>query len=93
MGSHGKVMNIERTEEQSKVVEHAGDRLPSVTDPRTRTTYVLVSAEVFERVKALVDSAYDLSDTYRAQIDSAMRAGWSDPAMDDYNDYDAHRKA
>lgn len=33
-----------------------------------------------------------LSDTYGAQLDSAMKAGWEDPAMDEYNDYDAHRK-
>lgn len=33
-----------------------------------------------------------LSDTYRAQIESALRAGWNDPAMDDYNEYDRHHK-
>jgi hypothetical protein len=33
-----------------------------------------------------------LSDSYRAQMESAMQAGWSDPAMDDYNDYDSHHK-
>jgi hypothetical protein len=27
----------------------------------------------------------DLSDTYEAQMESAMRAGWDDPLMDDYN--------
>ena len=34
----------------------------------------------------------DLADTYRAQIESALQAGWADPAMDDYNDYDRHRQ-
>lgn len=86
-------MSIELTEDQSKAVEQAGDKSPSVTDPRTRKTYVLVSAEVFERIRALVgDADYALADTYRAQVDSAMEAGWNDPAMDEYNDYDAHRK-
>jgi hypothetical protein len=33
-----------------------------------------------------------LADTYRAQIGSAMKAGWDDPAMDDYNHYDRLRK-
>ena len=37
-------------------------------------------------------SAEPVSEAYRAQADSAMRAGWKDPEMDDYNDYDAHRK-
>ena len=86
-------MIIELTEEQSKAVDQAGAAPPNVRDPRTQRTYVLVSADVFERVRALVtDDDYALSDTYRAQFDSAMRAGWDDPAMDDYNDYDAHHK-
>jgi hypothetical protein len=46
-----------------------------------------------ERDDELVDPADDsLAETYRAQIDSAMRAGWADPVMDEYNDYDAHLK-
>jgi hypothetical protein len=86
-------MHIELTEDQSKAIERAGDKTPSVTDPRTRKSYVLVGAEFFERIKALVgDGDYALVDTYRAQLDSAMRAGWSDPAMDEYNDYDAHHR-
>jgi hypothetical protein len=34
---------------------------------------------------------YQLSDTYAAQIESAMHAGWNDPLMDEYNDYDSPR--
>src|SRR5947209_7501867 len=87
------VMGIELTEDQSKAIEHASDHPPSATDPRTRKTYVLVSMDVFERVKALVADSDDvLSDTNRAQVESAMRAGWNDPAMDEYNDHDSHRK-
>jgi antitoxin (DNA-binding transcriptional repressor) of toxin-antitoxin stability system len=33
----------------------------------------------------------DLGETYAAQMESALQAGWSDPLMDEYNDYDAHR--
>jgi hypothetical protein len=48
--------------------------------------------EVFDRIKAMIPEEEDsVRDAYRAQLDSAMRAGWDDPAMDDYNDYDAHR--
>lgn len=35
---------------------------------------------------------YRLEDTYRAQIESAMKAGWDDPVMDEYNNYDSKRK-
>jgi hypothetical protein len=86
-------MSIQLTEEQSKAIEQAKDTLPSLTDPRTQKTYVLVSIDIFERVKALVNGeGYALADTYGAQVDSAMKAGWNDPAMDAYDDYDAHRK-
>jgi hypothetical protein len=86
-------MNIELTEEQSKAIEQTRDQPPCVTDPRTHKTYVLVGADLFERMKSLVGDGYALSDTYRAQMDSAMKAGWNDPAMNDYNNYDAHRKS
>jgi antitoxin (DNA-binding transcriptional repressor) of toxin-antitoxin stability system len=33
----------------------------------------------------------DLDDTIAAQVESALEAGWSDPLMDEYNDYDSHR--
>jgi len=87
-------MTIELTEAQSKALEQAGSAPPSVTDPRTQKTYVLISTETFDQIRALVpQDDYTLTDTYRAQIDAAMRAGWNDPVMDDYNNYDAHRKS
>ena len=85
-------MSIQLTEDQSKAIERTTET-PLATDPRTHKAYRLISVDVFERVKSLVgDSDSALADTYRAQIDSAMKAGWNDPAMDEYNDYDAHRK-
>jgi hypothetical protein len=51
---------------------------------------VLVDESVFQQLQSLVGD--DLGDTYQAQIESAMRAGWDDPVMDEYNDYDRHRK-
>ena len=51
------------------------------TKINAQKTYVLVVADVFERIKGLVgDVGYTLGDTYRAQVDSAMKAGWDDPA-------------
>jgi hypothetical protein len=39
------------------------------------------------------DDTFDIRESYPAQEQVAAAAGWDDPAMDDYNDYDAHRKA
>lgn len=33
----------------------------------------------------------ELSDTYVAQQVAALAAGWDEPEMDDYDDYDAKR--
>ena len=73
---------------RSAVVSNPGEFLELVDD-RTRAAYVLIPVEEFQRLKTAADD--DLADTYRAQIKSALRAGWGDPIMDEYNDYDAHR--
>jgi hypothetical protein len=66
---------------------HPEDPL-QLLDEETNTVYVLVPASRLD-LRHLVDD--DLAATYPAQMESAMRAGWDDPAMDDYNNYDAHR--
>jgi hypothetical protein len=43
-------------------------------DPRTDETYVLVRADVYERMRAIIDGA-------------TKRAGWDDPALDAYEKY------
>jgi hypothetical protein len=73
---------------RSALVAHPGVALELV-DEQTRAAYVLMPAEEFQRLKTAM--GYDLEETYRAQIATAMAAGWDDPRMDAYNDYDAHR--
>ena len=68
---------------------HPGESLELV-DEQTDTAYVLVSAREFQRLKTAAND--ELGDTYAAQRESAMRAGWDDPRMDEYNDYDAQRR-
>ena len=67
--------------------------MPGVTvellDEKTHRSYVLLPAEEFQRLKNVGED--ELSRTYTAQVESAMRAGWDDPSMDEYNDYDCHR--
>jgi len=82
-------MTIELTDEQRKALESQPNEPLRIVDPRTNQTYVLVQEKVYVQVQSLLQD--DLSDTYAAQVDSAMKAGWNDPKMDEYDDYDKHR--
>ncbi len=70
------------------VTAHPGEPLELI-DQETHAAYVLVRADEFWRLAA--GNEDELSDSYVAQIESAMRAGWDDPRMDAYDDYDAYR--
>ena len=63
-----------------------------VIDPKSATAYVIVRADVFEQMSRILKDDYQISDTYLAQVQSAWHAGWNDPAMDDYNNYDESLK-
>jgi hypothetical protein len=71
------------------IVAHPGVPVELV-DEQTHTAYVLLPAEQFQRMRAASED--ELEDTYATQVESAMRAGWDDPRMDEYNEYDAHRE-
>ncbi len=68
---------------RTAVTAHPGEPLELV-DEQTKIAYVLVPAEEFQRLKTADDD--ELGDSYAAQIESAMQAGWDDPRMDEYND-------
>ena len=85
-------MNPKLTDEQRQALQAQPDAPVPVIDEQTATLYVLVRADLYERMKALLEEDFDLSDTYPAQMESAMRAGWADPEMDDYDHYDENRK-
>jgi hypothetical protein len=63
---------IELTDEQRQELERQGEAL--ARDPKTNETYVLVRADVFEQMRAIVDG-------------QARRAGWDDPTLDVYENY------
>lgn len=70
------------------VMAHPGVTV-ELLDELTHRAYVLIPVEEFERLKTVAED--DLADSYPAQMESAMKAGWNDPLMDEYNDYDSHR--
>ena len=85
-------MTPELTPQLQQLLDALGDAPPRIVDPRTNKAYVLVAAEQYDRIKALLERDDSLGDTYPAQTESALRAGWGDPAMDAYDHYDEHRK-
>ena len=63
---------IELTEEQQRELEKAEPA--KLCDPRTDVTFVSVRADLYERMRAIIDGA-------------TKRAGWDDPVLDAYEQY------
>ena len=84
-------MAIRLPDELRSAINSQGGAPLHLIDEETQAAYVLLPADEFARLRpAGVQS--ELDDTYAAQIESAMRGGWADPEMDEYNDYDSHRR-
>jgi hypothetical protein len=82
------VVMIELTEQQQKVLDTA-ESPPRVLDPRTSQGYVLVTAELYERLKDLLDPGPLTEDERRTILQGVWRrANWDDPRMDDYDALD-----
>jgi hypothetical protein len=89
-----KGTDMELTEEQRrKVCEVNGDPI-MLTDPETQQEYVLLRADVYERLKRLVyDDSPPTDEEKRRQLaESGKRAGWDDPKMAVYDNYDENLK-
>ena len=80
-------MTIELTETQRQAIAECGATLLRVVDPGTNTAYVLVRADVFERLQGVLNGDLQPRDAYSA-IDRAFAEGWNDPRMDDYDRYE-----
>jgi hypothetical protein len=78
-------MSIELTDQQQRAVD--AEEAPRLVDPRTGTAYVLLRAELFERLRGVLGDDLQPRDAYPA-IDRAFAEGWNDPKMDDYDRYD-----
>ena len=81
-------MNPVLTSEQIQAIQADPNVALRVIDPHNNEAYVIVRADVYEQMQLILKDEYQLRDTSVAQMRSALRAGWDDPAMDDYNNYD-----
>jgi hypothetical protein len=82
------------TQEQRQELRGANGGEVRVCDPDAQEEYVLVPAKVYDRLKSLLydDSDWSPEEQLRLLGESGMRAGWDDPDMDLYDNYDESRK-
>lgn len=86
-------MTPKLSNEQRRAIDEQHGGPVFVVDGDTQEQYVLLPAETYQKIRALIDDdTFDIRETYPLQEKAAGAAGWDDPAMDDYNDYDSHRK-
>ena len=86
-------MTPKLTTDQRQAIEEKGGKPVYLIDADTNTSYVLLRADQFERIKAMVGEETELDPrmTYAA-LDETFREGWDDPAMDAYDNHDAHKR-
>jgi hypothetical protein len=73
---------IELTEEQLQAL--ARQETPEVLDPRTRTPYVLVRKDVYQRLRGLLEDEEDVRATAEL-VDKLMAADDADdPSLESY---------
>jgi hypothetical protein len=84
-------MTVSLTHElRQALADHPGELLELIDDA-SRARYVLIPAEQFDRLKALLTvDDFEIQESYSAQNETLARAGWDDPELDIYNDYDGN---
>ena len=85
-------MTPKLTEEMREAIrKHPGTPL-YVVDAETQTTYVLLPAETYQRVEALLyDNTEPNPDEHLPLAHEALQDAWDAPGMEQYDDYDSHR--
>ncbi len=79
------------TQEIRQAIERAGDEPIRLEDPQTTQTYVLVRAELYDRIQRI------FADEDRHSAEAAFSGiqevfeDWNDPAMDIYDSLDPRR--
>jgi hypothetical protein len=84
---------IELTLEQRQAMGQNGEALLRALDPDTDTTYVLITEEVYTRLRGLCGEEQFVHDMYLPAMEVFGKEGWDDPVMDIYNDLDPRRQS
>ena len=81
------------TEQMRLALQAEHGRPMKLVDEQTRQVYYVISAEMFETVRALLaDEEFEPREMYPLIAKAAAAAGWDDPIMDAYDNYDENRK-
>jgi hypothetical protein len=72
------------TPELRQAIEQAGGSPVRLEDPETNTVYVLLSGDVYERLRSLLDDEISPAEMTR-QMWEIMKDEWSDPSQDVYD--------
>jgi hypothetical protein len=80
---------IELTHEQHEALTQKGTEPIRAIDPATSAEYVLLPAEVYDRLKSLLAADGEWAEgPYAAAMEVFARDGWDDPRMDVYDELD-----
>jgi hypothetical protein len=81
-----EAMMIQLTEEQIQAVAASGDPPPTLVDPTTQTTYVLIRKELYEQLAGedYDDSPWTAEERDALAWEAGKHAGWEE--MDEYDD-------
>ena len=84
---------ITLTEELQQAVQDANKQPIRLVDPNTNLEYVVLPAEIFDKVQHVFYDANPLTiEEQRALlVQVGLSVGWDDPAMDVYNELDPRR--
>jgi hypothetical protein len=76
--------------EELRTRTEASDEPVRVFDPKSNRAYVLVRADLFDRMRELIGGA-TVREAYPT-IDRTFAAGWDDPKMDVYDRFEDLKK-
>jgi hypothetical protein len=86
-------VSLQLTEEEKRQVRLANGKPVRLTDAENHQEYVLLRAEVYDRLKALIydDGDVDVAAGYPL-ADEVMKEDWDDPKMAEYDRYEEFKR-
>lgn len=87
-----KIMSPKLTDDLAQALDAQGDTPLRTLHPVTGKAVFLVKEDLYDRLKPLFESDPPSREEQQFVLrEVGRRAGWDEPAMDDYDRYDDHR--